>query len=88
MAAAVLRRAVGPKAFADGSPLASLSDRELEVFTLVGQGYGPAEIAERLHLSVKTVETYRTHLREKLHLEDAAGLRRFAIRWLQEGQQR
>jgi len=60
-----------------------LSDRELEVLGLMGQGYGLADIAAELHLSVKTVNVYRDHLKEKLQLEDAKELRRYAVKWVQ-----
>jgi DNA-binding CsgD family transcriptional regulator len=58
-----------------------LSDRELEVFTLIGKGCGAAEIAERLGLSVKTVNAYRDHIKDKLDLPSAADLRKFAVEW-------
>ena len=58
-----------------------LSDRELEVFRLIGEGYGTREMAEKLYLSVKTIETYRAHIKEKLDLQDANELLRAAIRW-------
>lgn len=58
-----------------------LSDRELEVFRLIGEGYGTREMAEKLYLSVKTIETYRAHIKEKLNLQDANQLLRAAIRW-------
>jgi DNA-binding NarL/FixJ family response regulator len=63
------------------SPIESLSDRELEVFHLIGQGFGTSQIAEHLHLSVKTIETYRTHIKDKLDLENANTLRQYAIEW-------
>ena len=63
------------------SAIDRLSDRELEVFGLIGRGHGTRQIAERLHLSVKTVETYRAHIKRKLHLANAAELLRYAIRW-------
>ena len=59
----------------------SLSNRELEVFRLIGEGLGVKEIAERLFLSVKTVETYRERIKEKLGIETAAELTQFAIQW-------
>src|SRR6516162_3123049 len=66
----MLRRAVGgPRQEATRSPLHALADRELEVFRLIGEGVKTAEIAERLHLSVSTVETYRERIRNKLHLK-------------------
>jgi DNA-binding NarL/FixJ family response regulator len=60
-----------------------LSDRELEVLDLIGQGYGAAETARALNLSVKTVNAYRDHIKDKLHLEGAGELRRFAVKWVQ-----
>jgi DNA-binding NarL/FixJ family response regulator len=65
----------------DADPVARLSDRELEVFTLIGKGCGAAEIAERLALSVKTVNAYRDHIKDKLGLASAADLRKFAVEW-------
>jgi DNA-binding NarL/FixJ family response regulator len=63
------------------SPVADLSDRELEVFRLVGAGHGTRQIAEDLHLSVKTVETYQAHIKEKLSLRNARELVQHAIEW-------
>ncbi len=60
-----------------------LSDRELEVLDLIGQGYGAAETARALNLSVKTVNAYRDHIKDKLHLDGAGELRRFAVKWVQ-----
>jgi DNA-binding NarL/FixJ family response regulator len=59
-----------------------LSDREFEVLDLIGQGYGITEIADVLSLSVKTVNTYRDNIKDKLHVGDAGSLRRFAIKWV------
>ena len=61
-----------------------LSNRELEVFGLIGQGYKPREIAQQLNLSVKTVETHREHIKRKLSLENAAELTRAAIEWTRD----
>ncbi len=60
-----------------------LSDRELEVLELIGQGYGAAEVAKVLNLSVKTVNAYRDHIKEKLSIQGAGELRRFAVKWVQ-----
>jgi DNA-binding NarL/FixJ family response regulator len=65
-----------------GSPVDQLSDRELEVLQLLGKGYGTREIASELHLSVKTIETHRAHIKEKLGLKDAGEMVRFAIDWV------
>jgi DNA-binding NarL/FixJ family response regulator len=64
------------------TPLETLADRELEVFLLIGQGGKTTDIAERLHLSVKTVETYRDRIRQKLNLSNGTELAHFAIQWV------
>ena len=65
-----------------GSPVQKLSDREFEVFQLVGQGVGTRATAEQLHLSVKTVEVHRANIKGKLGLKTATELLRFATRWV------
>jgi DNA-binding NarL/FixJ family response regulator len=60
-----------------------LSDRELKVFDLTGSGLNTSEIAGRLHIAVKTVETYRARIKEKLNLKDSSALLRLAISWNQ-----
>ena len=65
--------------------LAQLSDRELQVFQLLGTGSNTHEIAERLNISPKTVETYREHLKEKLRLPDGPALLRAATIWVEHG---
>ena len=67
----------------ENNPIDKLSDREFEVFLLIGKGLGPIQIADELNLSVKTVETYRAHIKTKLMLENAAELRKHAIKWIQ-----
>jgi DNA-binding NarL/FixJ family response regulator len=79
----MLEGIVGGKS--DAEPVDRLSDRELEVFTLIGKGCGAAEIAERLGLSVKTVNAYRDHIKDKLSLPSAADLRKFAVEWGSRG---
>ena len=64
------------------SPIQRLSDREVEVLTLLGKGLGSKDIANRLHLSQKTVDSHRTHLKEKLNLSSAPELVRFAFEWV------
>jgi DNA-binding NarL/FixJ family response regulator len=68
------------------SPLQVLADRELEVFRLIGAGMKTAEIAARLHLSIKTVETYRHRIRQKLNLANGAKLAHYATRWVLENE--
>jgi len=68
---------------AEAPTVERLSDRELEVLDLIGQGYGTADVAKVLNLSVKTVNTYRDHIKEKLQIDGAGELRRFAVKWVQ-----
>src|ERR1700688_3798899 len=63
------------------SSIADLSDRELEVFRLIGEGHGTRQIAEELHLSIKTVESYQAHIKEKLSLRTSRELMQHAIQW-------
>ena len=63
------------------SPLLNLSDRELEVFRLIGKGHGTRQIADDLHVSVKTIESYQAHIKEKLALRNARELLQHAIEW-------
>ena len=65
----------------ENSPISRLSDRELEVLNLLGEGLSSKAIADRLHLSPKTVDSHRTHLKEKLELAGAPELIRFAFEW-------
>jgi DNA-binding NarL/FixJ family response regulator len=81
----VLRDLTQPSADIKSSPIERLSDRELEVFRLIGEGRGTREIAEALHLSIKTIETYRAHIKEKLSIKSAAELARSAVNWVENG---
>jgi DNA-binding NarL/FixJ family response regulator len=65
----------------EDSPLEKLTDREFEVFQFIGQGLSTHEIAGKLHLSVKTVEVHRNNVKQKLELNSAAELLRYAVRW-------
>ncbi len=88
MAAKMVSKLVGGGARTASSPADSLSDRELEVFRMIGEGFGTREMAEKLHLSIKTVETYRAHIKDKLGLQDANELLRTAIQWVNAGLER
>jgi DNA-binding NarL/FixJ family response regulator len=83
MSADILEMFSGRRAGAESSPLEKLTDREFEIFQLIGQGQGTKEIAEKLHLSVKTVDVHRANIKGKLKLQNAAELIRFAVRWLE-----
>ena len=69
----------------DAPDLARLTDRELQVFQLLGSAFSTREIAERLKISPKTVESHREHLKEKLRLRDGAALLSTARRWVEKG---
>ncbi len=88
MAAKMVSKLVGGGARTASSPADSLSDRELEVFRMIGEGFGTREMAEKLHLSIKTIETYRAHIKDKLGLQDANELLRSAIQWVNAGLER
>jgi DNA-binding NarL/FixJ family response regulator len=79
----MLHTLVNGRAPLASSPVEVLSDRELEVFNLIGQGHGTRPIAEKLHLSVKTIESHRAHIKEKLNLQNATELVHHAIQWVQ-----
>ncbi|PYK95082.1 MAG: DNA-binding response regulator [Verrucomicrobia bacterium] len=64
------------------APTDNLSDRELEILELIGKGHEVREIAKELHLSPKTVETHRAHIKEKLNLKNARQVTRFAVQWM------
>jgi DNA-binding NarL/FixJ family response regulator len=85
MAATILQKMAGG-APGGGSPTDVLTDRELEVFQLLGQGLGVKEIAQNLFISVKTVEAHREHIKQKMKFKDSNELLRFAFRFtLNEG---
>ena len=67
------------------APIARLTDRELEVFRLIGRGHSTREIAGKLNLSIKTIGTYRERIKEKLHVKHANELVRCAVHWEKHG---
>ena len=83
MSKKMMSQLVGRRRDTGGSPLEDLSDRELEVFQMIGEGLTTRQIAEKLHLSVKTVETHRAHIKEKLNLTNSTELVQHAIHWKQ-----
>ena len=80
MGATLLQRMVGSKKSQAALPMDRLTDRELEIFRMIGAGMSVKEIADKLFLSAKTVEAHREHIKEKLNLKSSAELLRFAIR--------
>jgi DNA-binding NarL/FixJ family response regulator len=82
LAATFVRRSLERKSNASNIGIERLSDRELQVFQLIGASYSTREIAEQFHLSVKTIETHRENIKSKLGLENATELYRFAEAWV------
>jgi DNA-binding NarL/FixJ family response regulator len=83
MSAGILESFSGRHTEGAVSPVQQLSDREFEVFQLIGQGQSTREIAAHLHLSVKTVEVHRLNIKKKLKLQTSTDLVRHAVRWLE-----
>lgn len=87
MAGVMLEMVAGQRKPATSSTLDKLTDRELEVLQLIGQGRATRHIAEQLHVSVRTVDAHRAHIKEKLQLPDGPALVRYAVRWMENRQQ-
>jgi DNA-binding NarL/FixJ family response regulator len=83
LAAKMLQQQVRGQTDIKESPVKGLSDRELEVFQLIGQWKKTREIADELHLSIKTIEYYREQIKHKLNLRNAAELTQYATSWVQ-----
>ncbi len=79
----IMKMASGNASKSD-NPLDLLSDRELEVFELTGKGLSTKDIGSKLHISVKTVESHRANIKDKLQLETANELMRHAVRWVED----
>ena len=82
MAQKMVHQFIGRPGVAKRSTIEELTDRELEVFRLIGQGHGTRQIAEELHLSVKTVESYYAHIKEKLSLRNSREMVQHAVQWV------
>jgi DNA-binding NarL/FixJ family response regulator len=83
MSARILDNLSARKPRGSNSPIEKLTDREFEIFQLIGQGKSTRDIATQLHLSPKTVDVHRSHIKEKLELKDATALIRHAVRWVE-----
>ena len=84
MTSRLLGRLTGGGAADGESPISALTDRELEVFEMIGRGLATRDIADRLHLSVKTIDTHRENIKRKLNLSGATELYRHAFLWAQQ----
>jgi len=83
MSARILDNLSARKPRGSNSPIEKLTDREFEIFQLIGQGKSTRDIATQLNLSPKTVDVHRSHLKEKLELKDVTALVRHAVRWIE-----
>ena len=83
MTSQIAATAVGRARGKPSLPMDKLSDRELLVFEMIGQGHSTRQIADELHLDMRTIETYRARIKDKLNLKDANDLLQHAIRWMQ-----
>jgi len=86
LGAKMLQQQVRGQTHVTESPVKSLSDREMEVFQLIGQWKKTKEIADELHLSVKTIEYYREQIKRKLNLKSGSELTHYATSWVQREQ--
>ena len=83
MSARILDDLSGSRPRGSNSPIEKLTDREFEIFQLIGQGKSTRDIAEQLHLSTKTIDVHRSHIKEKMELNDVTALIRHAVRWVE-----
>jgi len=83
MRSRMLQRMIDNRTESNASPVASLSNRELEILRMIGRGLGTGEIARELKRSVKTIEAHRANIKDKLGLKSAAELVRFAVQWVE-----
>jgi DNA-binding NarL/FixJ family response regulator len=83
IAAKVMQKFAGGAGTSEEPSVSSLTDRELQIFQLIGQGLPTREIAQQLHISPKTVDSHREHIKRKLQLDTANDLARHAIQWVQ-----
>lgn len=88
MAGLLLESIAGQRKNGDQSLLERLTDRELQVLQLIGQGKPSRHIAQQLHVSARTIDAHRAHMKEKLQLADGAALVRYAVRWVEEAGRR
>ncbi len=84
MASRMLEQVTGQRQKAASSAIDTLTDRELEVLEMIGQGVATKIIAERLTISARTVEAHRAHIKEKLNITDGAALVRYAVQWVEQ----
>jgi DNA-binding NarL/FixJ family response regulator len=86
MSAKMLNKIIDSRREESSSPVELLSDRELQVFNLLGSGLSTRQVADKLHVSIKTVEAYRANIKEKLNLKSSAELVQHAIHWVLSGE--
>jgi DNA-binding NarL/FixJ family response regulator len=86
MGAKLLNKLIDSRREESSSPVELLSNRELQVFNLLGSGFGTRQVADKLNVSIKTVEAYRANIKEKLNLKSSAELVQHAIHWVLSGE--
>ena len=86
MSAKMLNKIIDSRREESSSPVELLSDRELQVFKLLGSGLSTRQVSDQLHVSIKTVEAYRANIKEKLNLKSSAELVQHAIHWVLSGE--
>jgi DNA-binding CsgD family transcriptional regulator len=84
MASRMLEQVTGQRQKAAASAIETLTDRELEVLGMIGQGVATKLIAEKLSISARTVEAHRAHIKDKLAITDGAALVRYAVQWIEQ----
>jgi DNA-binding NarL/FixJ family response regulator len=86
LGAKLLNKLIDSRREKTASPLELLSDRELQVFQLLGRGFGTRQVADKLNVSIKTVEAYRANIKDKLNLKSSSELVQHAIHWVLSGE--
>ncbi|QIF06056.1 response regulator transcription factor [Roseimicrobium sp. ORNL1] len=86
MASVMLELLSGQRKTSASAGIDRLTDRELEVLQLIGSGRGTRQIADQLHVSVRTIDAHRAHIKDKLQLPDGNALVRYAVRWVENQQ--
>jgi DNA-binding NarL/FixJ family response regulator len=88
MAKKMVQQFISGPGLSRGPVIDDLTDRELQIFRLIGEGHATRQIAQELHLSVKTVESHYAHIKEKLYLKNARELVQHAVQWVESGNPR
>jgi DNA-binding NarL/FixJ family response regulator len=88
MSAKILELFSGARPDMPATPVETLTDREFEVFQLIGKGLSTVQMAQELHVSPKTIEVHRANIKSKLNIKTAPELLRYAVRWIESAAER